>query len=642
VRFFHFMLLFPLCLPWVQPPEAWAIGGDGVVADRFFSERKLLDAYSGFRHYSDSNSGGKTQERSRLFPKKFEIMARLVDTNRVSREMLYGIFRIGDDLARDIQRKVPDYLVEGICGREEFRSLHLDGTQEPLLREIVKAQLFLDDPEEIEKARKDFDVSIIKKQSEASGRKPPIPMEKLSVNGMPAGTCLASMPDGDCLVTLGEFNAYLPYADAQTGESVAEARERLLRAYVFRKLKSLEGRREINQAEKEKIIQQVKDAQEYRRVRASLMGLGLAVVDAASLSAAYQKHYRRYFAQRDSVLIQVMASTDSLLLDSLHDILEQGSAKPKPATHPMSVSDGDSALPWMTFSEADLPREIVAPTDTFKVGQFSKVFRTPAGYFMAKLSDIIRIPGTPPERAQAMCIYLATWDKYLGMDSILMAKSKKYYQDHSDAFMTPDTVAYDFWLAPRGKYRDIRMYIADTSRFKSMGKLDTDLPPAITKKIKTSAIPSSLKLHMVETKFGQMLVKIRSIKKGGRPIPFAKAKRGILEKITAIPSLPPAPSLAAAPADSAVSQEVLFTMGTENLVFSSIFDQSPSLSKSEIDAAIAAGHIQMNAKGEQPKDDKFYEDARQKMQFYNIEKKHEAIQDELSKVVFNTGFYSAN
>lgn len=371
------------------------------------------------------------------------------------------------------------------------------------------------------------------------------------------------------------------------------------------------------------------------------MGLGMPVMDEASLSAAYQKHYHQYFARRDSVLIQVMASTDSLYLDSIHHLLELHSAKPGPIAHSKSHPDGDSAFPWMTFRETDLPAEIIAPTDTFKVGQFSKVFRTPEGYFIAKLSDIVRIPSTPPEKAHTMCIYLATWDKYMGMDSILMAKSKNYYDKHPDEFMTPDTVAYDFWLAPRGKYQDIRMYIADTSRIKSMGKLDTDLPSALTKKIKPGAIPASLRLQMVDMKFGRMLVKINSIKKGGLKIPFAKAKRTILEKIATMPALPAAPYLAAVPEDSVVSQEVLFTMGTENLVFTSILDQSPNLSKSEIDAAIAAGHIQMDAREEQAKDDKFYENARQKMQFYSIEKKHEAIQDELSKVVFNTGLISA-
>jgi len=641
VRLTSFSLLFLFCFPLVRPSNAWANGNDSVLADRFFSERKLLTTYSSFRQYLESNGEGNTQDRISRFPSQFQIMARLVDTNMVSREMLYGIFQIGNIFDRDIQRKVPDLMVEDVCGREEFRSLQLSDTQEPLLKEIVKAQLFLDDPAEIEKARKDFDVSIIKKQNDTSGREAPIPMEKLSVTGLSDETCLASMPNGDCLVTVGEYNAYLPYADAQTGKSVAEIRERLLRAYAFRKLKSLEGRQEINQAGKEKIIQQVKDDQEYRRVRAALMGLGLPVMDAASLSAAYQKHYRRYFAPRDSVLIQVMASTDSLHLDSIHNILELGSAKPGPIAHSRSPSDGDSALPWMKFSEDDLPGEIVAPTDTFKVGQFSKVFRTPEGYFIAKLAGIVRIPGTPPEKAQTMCIYLATWDKYLGMDSVLMAKSKKYYNDHPDEFVTLDTMDYNFWLAPLGKYRDIRMYTADTSRFRSISKMNAALPSSITKKIKTNAIPDFLKVQMVDTKFGQMLVKIKSIKKGGLKIPFAKAKRGILEKIATIPPLPPAPSFAAASADSGVSHEVLFTLGTENLVFNSILDRSPSLSKSEIDAAIAAGHIEMDANDEQSKDDKFYENARQKMQFYNIEKKHESIQDELSKVVFNTGLFSA-
>jgi len=639
VRIIHFPLLFLACIPLLQPTGTWATGNEGAPSDRFFSEKKLLDTYSGFRHYLESNGDGVPQEGGGRFPAQFGIMARLVDTGMVSKAMLYGIFRIGAMFSREIQRKVPDYKVEEVSGREEFRRLHLPEAQEPLLKEMIKSQLFLDDPEAIAKARKDLDAAIIKKQSDTSGRASPIPVEKLSVSGMPAHTCLASMPEGDCLVTVGEFNAYLPYADPQTDKNVAEVRERLLRAYVFRKLKSLEGRREIDPAEKAKIIQQVMDGQEYRRVRAALMGLGLPVTDAASLSAAYQRHYQRYFAPRDSVLIQVMASSDSLLLDSLRRAAGRDTAGPRSIAHARSRPEGDSAPPWMTFNESDLPPEIVAPTDTFKVGQCSKVFRTPAGYFIAKLANIIRIPGTPPEKAQAMCVYLATWDKYLGLDSIVMAKAKKYYNDHPDEFATPDTATYAFWLAPRGKYRDAKAFAADTSRFKPLSKTDIDLPAAVTKKIKSDPVPGHAELQMVDTRFGQMLVEIKGMKKGGVKIPFAKARRGIMEKIAAIPPLPPFPSLA--PGDSAVSQEVLFTMGTENLIFSSIIERSPNLSRSEIDAAIAAGRIRMDGTDGQSKDDRFYENARQKMQFYDIEKKHESIQDELGKVVFNTGFYSA-
>ena len=641
MRLIRFPLFFLAYFHPFQPSPAWAAGSDGVGPDRFFSERKLLDAYSGFRHYLESDSGGGSQEGSGGYPDRFEIMARLIDTNRVSREMLYGIFRLGDAFAREIRRKVPDRLAEGICSRDEFRALHFSGAQEALLREIVKSQLFLDDPGEIEKARKDFDVSIIKKQSDAGGQAPPIPLEKLSLMGMPVATCLASMPDRGCLITVGEYNAYLPYADAQTGGNVAEAGEKLLRAYAFQKLKSLEGRREIDPAEKESIIQQVKDAQEYRRVRESLMGLGLPVMDEAALSAAYQKHYYRYFAQRDSASIQVLASTDSLLLDSIRNLLEPGPAKAPSAAHSKARSAGDSAFPWMAFGEADLPAEIAAPTDTFKVGQSSTVFRTSFGFFIAKLSGLVRIPRTPPEKARTMCIYLATWDKYLGMDSILLAKAKKHYNDHPDEFATPDTVAYDFWLAPRGKYRDARSYAADTSRFKSISKVDAGLPPGMTKKIRTRAIPDHLKLQMAETRFGQMLVRIKGIRKGGRKIPFAKARKGILEKIAARPDLPPVPSLAGVPEDSAISQEVLLTMGTGNRIFNSILEQESSLSKSEIDAAIAAGHIQPAAKDAETKDDQFYEHARRKMKFYDIGKKHESIQAELGKVVFHTGFFPA-
>jgi hypothetical protein len=65
--------------------------------------------------------------------------------------------------------------------------------------------------------------------------------------------------------------------------------------------------------------------------------------------------------------------------------------------------------------------------------------------------------------------------------------------------------------------------------FKPMVKRDTDLPHAITKKLRTKSIPDSLRFQLVDSKFGQMLVELLAVKKGGIKIPFAKVKDEIVK-----------------------------------------------------------------------------------------------------------------
>jgi hypothetical protein len=608
---------------------------------RFFSTEKLLNTYSAYRHYLDSADEGKDPAQDGRLRMQLEIMRRLVGPGGVSEGMLIDIFRIESRFAREISSRVPDYKVEEVYNREDMPKPSPGEKQTALLKDMIKSQLYLDDPENIGNARRELDLAVIKKQSEAAEKEKPIPWEDLAVKNQDAGACLASTRTGDCLVSVEEFNAYLPYADAQTGRTVAEARQQLSRFYAFQKLKSLEGRREATDPEKKNIVQHVKDVQEYRKVREALIGMGLPVTDAASLREAYQKHYREYFAERDSVWFQVLASSDSVYMDSIHRWLDRQSEK-RSVPEKKSIPDAAPATPWMTFNEKDLPVELLAATDSFHVGQYSKPIKTPSGYFIVKLARIIPIPGTPPEKAQSMCIYLATRDKYSNLDSVLAAKARKYYQEHPDEFLTPDTSSYRFWLVPRGKYRNIREYAEDTAHIRPMDKRGTDLPPTLTKKMNAKSIPDSLGFHLVDTKFGQMLVKLIALKKGGIKIPFAKAKNGIVKKSFEAAALPPVPHPAETAADSAVSQEVLFTLGSGDLVYSAIMDETRKIPESEIDAAIAAGKIDPPEKNAPAKDERFYEAARKKLEFGRIEKKHAEFQNQLGDIVFNMSLLSAN
>lgn len=641
---FRFKLFTCICLlitavriPSVALPEAKENGGK----PPFFSRQKLINTYSVYRPYLDSLDEGDRPMPGDPLRIRLGVIRVFVDAGMVSDDILTRIFTIENHFAKAIASRIPDYKVEEVYSRENMQELSLSEKQVAALKEMIKSQLYLDDPETIGEAERFLELSVIKKQSESDGKDAPIPLEDLAIKNAGDDACLASTRDDRCLVSVKEFNAFLPYADAQTGRTLAEAREYLLRFYAFRKLQSLEGRTEAPFVDEKAIVQHVQDVQEYRTMRESLRGMGLPVMDPKILAETYQKYFRDYFAKRDSVLMQVLASSDPVHMDSLYRrLVTQSEMRPLPGEK--TVPDAGHALPWMTFSEEDLPAELVAPTDTFHVGQFTKPIKTDAGYFITKLSKILTIPSTPPEKAQVMCIYLATRDKYARMDSVLSAKAKRYYDGHPDEFLTPDTAAYRFWLTPRGTYRTVREYVADSARVRPMAKRAPDLPRDVTRNLSGKSIPDSLRLQVVDTRFGQMLVQLQTLKKGGRKIPFAKAKTGILEKLLQAPPAQSASALTRTAADSVVSHEVLFTLGSSDMVYSAITEGANRISEAEIDAAVESGALDASGMEALKKSGQFYAIARKKMESARIDKKQRELQDQLNGILVNTNLLSVN
>jgi hypothetical protein len=595
----------------------------------FFSEHKAMDTYATYRTYLESDSGAAGAENPEQVRKKLELSGRFLKSGLVSEDMLTDLFRIESRFAKDIERTVPDWKVEEVFKHEKMQDLGLNEADAAMLKSMIKSQLYLDAPVNVQKANDFRDMAVIEKQSESKDKNAPLPVEALRIKGRRGGDCLASGKDGECFVSVDEFNAYLPYADEQTGMSVAEARDFLLRFYAFQKLKSLKGREEAEDVDEQSIVQHVRDVQDYRRMRETLkgMGMGLPVMDKEALLAAYHKYYRAQFADRDSVVLQVLVASDSAYADSLYRRL---GAPPEPA------------LPWMAFNESALPPELVAPTDTFSEGDVSKPIKTASGFVLVRLAKVVRLPRVPFEKAQTRCIYLATRDKYAGLDSMLNANARKYYQKHPEEFRTPDTSAYRFWRVPGKTCASVREYAKDTTHIRPMAARGTELPRNVTEKIRAGSIPDSLRMQLVETRFGQMLVELVSVNKGGRKIPFAPARKGIVADLLKSRDAQAMPLVQAPSEDSAVAQEVLLTLGAGNLIYKSIIEETKDIPESEIDAAVKAGQVDVSDVDPKAPKAQFYAAARQKMEYGRVEKKQGEIQSQLNEVRFNTGLLTSN
>jgi hypothetical protein len=649
-------------------PDAFAESQEQANPSGFFSVQKALDTYSAYRPYMESDSDASGPAASDEVRKKVELGARLLKSPLVSEEMLTRIARMEGRFAKEIAGTVPDEKVEEVFSRGNMRDLGLNEAEVSLLKGMIKSQLYFDAPVNIRKAKEVQDLAVIEKQTEIQANSKPLTVEALRIQGGSGDACLASAPEGEgggCLVSVAEFNAYLPYADAQTDVTVAEARDNLVRFYAFQKLKSLKGREDakgMSEEEAQSIVQRVRGVQEYRKMRESLvaMGMGMPVTDKESLMAAYHKYYRRYFADRDSVLLQVLAMSDSAYADSIHGKLVAAAAKVAAANgktlDSVSASAPDPALPWVTFNETALPRELVAPTDTFSVGDFTRPIKTQAGFFLVKLFKVYSFPRIPFENAQAKCIYLATRDKYAGLDSLLTAKARKHYQEHPDEFHTPDTTAYRFWRVPGKKCGRVGEYAKDTAHVQSMIASGTDLPRTVTGKVQTgknqtgknqtdknrsAIIPDSLRLQLVETKYGQMLVELLSVKKGGRKIAFPQARKGIVDEWIRIRDAQD-PIVQLPASDSAVSKEVFFTLGTGNLMYESVIEEAKDISDSDIDAAVQQGQLDVSDIDPKAPKSQYYTAAKQKMEYGRIEKKQGELQARLNDIRFNTGLLTSN
>jgi len=365
----------------------------------------------------------------------------------------------------------------------------------------------------------------------------------LQVQGDPE-ECLAW--DGrNCLIPLREYNAATAYYPVSIGMMLDSAKAIILKRYLMEKRLAVTARDQGLAFKADSLLPRVKQKKDdYPWMRATI-AFGRPVRDQKSLEAAYTKYYGRYFGAREVITLAIIGSSDSAYVDSLYLVFQSWNRKRATERKSGLPASKEPTLPWSYFKEPQVSEELVALTDSLKVGQCSLPFRSSRGCFLVRLVEAATAPEVSFNHAYLRLVYLATRDKFLDMDSVVEARAKKYYAANIARYTFPDTMALRAWLIPQpgpsSFAKAVRQgkipIVADTARFKSMEisslALPTELRIALQERLRQDS--AHLFLGPLLDHYGRWYFQVRSRRRAHSVIPFRLARKDILDRMTALP-----------------------------------------------------------------------------------------------------------
>ncbi len=587
----------------------------------------LMDNQANFKIYLEAKEQINISEKAIA---ERQSIYQLLLNNQPAQHICESLLQLEKKFSNKISNSVPDWKVE-----EAYNSLNINNvtdTQELLIRQALRSHLYFSDPQNISEAQNQMEMELIKNQAEEDEAHPALTIAELRIKANPDG-CVASFQSKDCFITVKEFNNYLPLAGEQRNFTLEEARKNILENYAFQKLKAKKSQELNPDIDKDELLKKVKEGIEYYETRKALLGMGRPVTDPKILFYTYQKYYKQYFSGRDSVLMKVLASSDSNYIKSLYNNYAEPVNKAISNNQPHNNSTIDS-LAWLKFNEWELPLELVAPTDTFYEGQITKPIQTNSGYFLVRLEKIVSIPKIEFKDAHSKCIYLATRDKFLNYDSVINEKAFDYYQKNKSSYVTPDTVLYQFWLAPKNSYSSVEAFTKDTNSILPLIKRDTDLPFSMIDKYAINNKTHELQIY--NHKFGQMLVKILEVKKGRLKVPYSHVKAEILQKIIPDDKIFQPSYANISPEDSLLREKIYIDMGTRNLIFKNIEQEIEGYTDEEIKMAMENGEIELSKIPSDLDEERRIVLAKQNLKMSHIEKAQMAIEEKYKSLKFAT------
>ena len=369
------------------------------------------------------------------------------------------------------------------------------------------------------------------------------PLSELQLQGDPE-ECLA-WAGRDCFLTLQEYNAAAAYYPMPGTIPLGTARTIILKRYLQEKRLAANARTLGLDRKADSAMQRVLNRKRDLPWIQSALAFGKPVQDMSLLQAAYGKYYGRYFAPGEDVTLAVIGSSDSAYIDSLYRVLRAGYGKRTADRNPGRRPAAKPALPWSYFQERQLPQDLIARADTLKVGQCSSPHRSPFGYFLVRLAKAAPTPEVSFDNAYPQVVFLATRDRFLGMDSLAEAQAKRYYAMNIGQFAWPDTLGLRAWLIPRQEAPTPGMarrtgkapVLADTARFKALELSSLALPPGLRISLQEQARKDSAKTFFgpFSDGYGRWYFQIRSRKPARGVLPFRLARKEILDRIGAPP-----------------------------------------------------------------------------------------------------------
>lgn len=246
--------------------------------------------------------------------------------------------------------------------------------------------------------------------------------------------CLAIHVQRGCLVKAQAFNRAVGSVepDHGLGETPDKKRERIrfIRRELLKQMLQGEFLMDALKATglEDEVVKRAKEAEAQKWAQAA------KAVGEKRLRAIYDR-YQDAFAARESRVYQVLASTDSLWIDSLSKLSPSAPS-----------GDPQSHVPWVSVPDTLMPPELADTARSLKKTKSALTVSWKAGYACIRLASARRSPPISFEQALPTLVGLSP---YRDPDSLqALQEAKDYYGAHPAEFRNPDTLVLDVALAP--------------------------------------------------------------------------------------------------------------------------------------------------------------------------------------------------
>lgn len=204
----------------------------------------------------------------------------------------------------------------------------------------------------------------------------------------------------------------------------------------------------------------------------------------SALHAAYRARFDALFKGGEERRYQVLASSDSVRIDSLWRDLAAG--PPGSAAREKEIAPAGPA--WSSLRSEDVPPQALPSVRGLAPGAMTAPVRTPYGFLVIRLVSRRTLPDTSFEKAVPTLIALSAARPR--EEALSRARgAADYFNAHRGALFLPDTVRFRVWLLPDTRPMRLSRRLAsdrmreDTSGYRPREAEERDLPPRLRREL---------------------------------------------------------------------------------------------------------------------------------------------------------------
>jgi hypothetical protein len=369
--------------------------------------------------------------------------------------------------------------------------------------------------------------------------------EEMRIRG-PSDQCLAQHRDSaHCLLTVKKYNEMVRYHTIAKHVPLDSARVDAIRNILTDWYIAGEARA-AGFAASDSADQEKKGFMRLFVERMKYGKIGRRVADRTTLWRTYSTYYDAIFKTRHYPYFSILGSTDSAAVDSLSRIRDQSVMKDSNVDAKKSARpDIDSSIPWSHSRGRELPDEFSGSIDTLRIGSVTGSIRTPYGFFLLRLDSVHTRYEIPFQEAAYQLVLLASKQKYLGMDSMLLQKAHSMYVSDKHLNRLPDTLVVKAVLTPQAPTDSLKTGKTTVVKGARKGKAGDIPAKAVT--VSSALLPPDVRDSLLDryetvqkknatigpvfSRFGVWYFRVLDRKPGGGERPFASVRKQLIDSL---------------------------------------------------------------------------------------------------------------